>query len=158
MSLEHLITDRTSADVARWRKLHDKGFAAMNDAERAEWLGFMKGRYTAEDMNRVESAVEALVSEFLRMGYNNPNLVTKTSWGPEECPSVEDIERYFSNVEKLKSMIAVKRDTPTVPSVAEKLDYRRANDLEKVLLSVEHSLTAIPRAWYYAGEINSGEV
>ena len=39
MAIENLITDRTSDDVARWRNLHDKGFASMNKAEQAEWVG-----------------------------------------------------------------------------------------------------------------------
>ena len=36
--LESLITNRTAADVARWRALRDKGFDAMSADEKAEWL------------------------------------------------------------------------------------------------------------------------
>lgn len=154
----NLITDRTSADVARWRELHDKGFAAMNEAERSEWLGFMKGRYTSEDMNRVESAVASILSAFEELGYPYPSLTVKTSWAREDCPTVSDIERYFSNVAKLREAIAVPADTPTAPTVKTKLDYRRANDLEKILVTVNSSLTNIPKAWYYAEDIFSGEV
>lgn len=158
MNMEHLITDRTASDVERWRELHDKGFAAMNSAERAEWLGYMKGRYTSEDMNRVESAVESIQRAFAEFGYPYPSLTIKTSWERSECPTVEDIERYFSNVAKMREAIPVSKDTPKAPTVNTKLDYRKANDLEKILVAVAGSITNMPKAWYYAGDIISGEV
>ena len=56
----NLITDRTAADVVRWKTLHDKGWEAMSAEEQSEWLGGMKGSYNYTDMNRVESAVKEL--------------------------------------------------------------------------------------------------
>lgn len=157
-NIPELITDRTLTDVERWRELRDKGFAAMNEAERAEWLGFMKGRYTSEDMNRVEIAVEMLVEALMGLGYPYPHLVTKTDWTREDCPTVDDFNRYFSNVEKLREAIAVPKNTPNTPTVGTKLDYRRANDLEKILIAIDGSITNLPKAWYYAEDIFSGEV
>ena len=38
-----LITDRTTADVARVHELAVKGYAGMTAAELAEWLGGVEG-------------------------------------------------------------------------------------------------------------------
>ena len=158
MSMEHLITDRTSADVERWRTLHDKGWSAMNEAERAEWLAEMKGRYTYTDLNRVESAV-AVVSERIReLGYEHPRLTVKTNWTRSDCPTKDDMDRYFGNVAALRGAVAVLPGTPATPTTKGKLDYQMANDLEKILVNVDEVATKIQRAWCYAGDIYFGEV
>ena len=51
--LESLITNRSAADVARWRALRDKGFDAMSADEKAEWLAGMRGAFNAADRNRI---------------------------------------------------------------------------------------------------------
>ena len=51
-----LITDRTTADVARVHELAVKGYAA----ELAEWLAGMKGAYNDVDLNRVGTALNYL--------------------------------------------------------------------------------------------------
>ena len=68
---EEYVTDRTSADVERWRALRNKGWANMTDDERQEWMGVIvptpaasKGMYTYRDLNRVETAVEKTESSF----------------------------------------------------------------------------------------------
>ena len=158
MSMEHLITDRTSADVERWRTLHDKGWAAMTADERTEWLGEMKGRYTHTDMNRVESAV-AVVSERLReLGYLHPHLSVKTDWSGSGLPTRVDIDRYFGNVAALRSSIAVLPGTPAAPTTKNKLNHQTANDLEKILVNIDDVATKIQRSWCYAGDISLGEV
>ena len=71
-----LITDRTKADVERWKTLRDKGWNGMTEAERNEWLGVIvpkpsasKGMYTHRDMNRVESAVKQISERMRELGY-----------------------------------------------------------------------------------------
>lgn len=55
-----LITDRTTADVARVHELAVKGYAGMTAAELAEWLAGMKGAYNDVDLNRVGTALNYL--------------------------------------------------------------------------------------------------
>lgn len=152
-----LITDRSAADVARWKELRDKGFAAMSESEKAEWLGDMKGCYGTSDMNRVEAAVRLLAEQISDLGYlYSPSV--KTNWLRHELPTRADFERYFGNVEGLRDAIPVFPSTPSAPSIYIKLNYRRANDLEQILLDVERIASNIPKTWHYAGEINAGEV
>ena len=154
----NLITDRTSADVERWKTLRDKGWNRMSAAEQAEWLGEMKGRYDHRDLNRVEQAV-SLVSDMIReMGYVHPRLTVKTDWTREDIPNREDWTRYFSNVATLREAITVLHTTPGVPSMNDRLNHDRANALEQILVDIEDVVTRIQKSWYYTGEIYLGEV
>ena len=153
-----MIIDRTKQDVARWRELHDKGWDAMTAAERTEWLGEMKGRYNHTDMNRVESAVEALSARFVEEGYLASPLTVKTDWNRWSCPTLTDMERYLGNIERLRKLVPVYPTTPVTPTVKQKLDYNLANDIEKILVDLDDILTKIPQSVYRAGEIYSGEV
>ena len=153
----NLITDRTAADVARWQELRDKGFAAMTEAEKTEWLGAMKGCYGHTDMNRVEGAVALLAGKISALGYlYSPSV--KMNWTKEDVPTRADFERYFGNVEGLRNAIPVLATTPSAPTVYSKLSYRTANDLEKILLDVNLIASNVTKAWHYAGELYTGEV
>ena len=153
-----MIIDRTEQDVARWRELHDKGWAAMTAAEQTEWMGEMKGRYSYTDMNRVERAVAALSARFVEGGYLTSPLSTKTNWNAWSVPTRADMQRYLGNVATLRGLVPVYPGTPAVPTINQRLNYERANDIEKILVDLDDILTKIPQSWFYAGEIHSGEV
>jgi hypothetical protein len=153
-----LITDRTRADVERWRVLHDKGWGAMTASEKTEWSGEMKGRYSYTDMNRVESAVATLANQFVEKGYLTTPLSTKTDWNLWSVPTKTDMQRYLGNVATLRSLVTVYPTTPEVPTVNQRLDYQRANDIEQILTDIYDILEKTPQSWYYSGEIHSGEV
>ena len=154
----NLIVDRTLQDVNRWKALHKKGWTAMNDAERAEWLSAMKGCYGVVDMNRVESAVEALSKRLKEMGYTHPPLTTKTNWSASDVPTKADFDRYFNNVEALRQVIALSASVPETPTTKVKMDFQRANDLEEILLNIDKATTNLQKSWYFAGDIFAGEV
>ena len=153
----NLITNRTAEDVARWKALHDKGWAAMTAAERTEWSNGMKGAYKHTDLNRVESAVQELMTRFQSMG-STISLTVKTDWTRTGWPTKADMDRYFGNVEALRQETGVSLNAPATPTTARKFDYQKANDLEKILLAVESWLDAKGNSWYYTGELKSGEV
>lgn len=153
-----MITDRTKQDVARWKELHDKGWLAMTDAERKEWSGEMKGRYAATDMNRVENAVGVLSAQMVELGYLDAPLTVRTNWNMWSVPTRQDMVRYLENVATLRGLMPLYADTPEAPTINQKFNYERANDLEQILLDVDRMITSIPQSWFYAGEIMSGEV
>lgn len=153
-----LITDRTQRDVNRWAELKAKGLAAMNEAEKAEWLGLMKGCYNYSDMNRVEEAVAEISERMHEMGYPHEELTTKTDWNYWSVPTRTDMIRYFGNVATIRAAIPVYGTTPATPTINNRFNYRRANDLEKILVDVDEILTNIPKAMHCAGEVFSGEV
>lgn len=153
-----MITDRTYNDVARWKELHDKGWAAMTAAERSEWMGDMKGRYSYSDMNRVESAVEELSKWLYEAKYLKAPLTVKTDWNLWSVPTRSDMTRYLGNISVLREAVAVYPTTPMAPTVDQRLTYDRANDIEQILVDLYEISTNIRKAWLRSGEIYSGEV
>lgn len=152
-----LITDRTAADVQRWRMLRDKGWAAMTERERSEWLSPMKGAYNCTDMNRVESAVAFLVERLQEAGYPL-QLTTKTNWTASDAPTRGDMERYLGNVEKIRNTIVVSSTTPDAPSIDEIFDFEKANNIERILLDVNSAIERLDMSFWRAGELYAGEV
>jgi hypothetical protein len=152
------VYDRTEEDVLRWRELHDKGWIDMNESEREEWLGFMKGRYSHEDLNRVESNVEALSIVIRGLGYTHPEISIKADWTNRDEFSITDAERYLNNIRILRNSIAVPNNTPRTPNIADKFDYVLANNIEKILANIETVTLNLQNAWYHNSDIISGEV
>jgi hypothetical protein len=152
------VYDRTKEDVLRWRELHDKGWLAMTEDERNEWSGYMKGRYTVVDLNRVESAVAVLAKLLSDLGYVDSNIIVKTDWTNQDEFLYADVERYLTNVETLRSSISVFRNTPRTPLVTEKFNYVTANNLEKILYDVDTATSNLQKAWCCSGEVVLGEV
>ena len=160
-----LVFDRTNSDVERWRELRDKGWDGMTENERREWIGEIiplpaasKGMYTHNDLNRVESTVEQLVALFRDLGYKVPDMYVKTDWTYEDDIRQRDMNRYLTNIEILRKILRVFRDTPRTPTVYERFDYMTANNIEKILYDLLNILENIRSTQVYSGEIVSGEV
>lgn len=153
----NLITDRTAADVARWKTLHDKGWEAMTAEEQAEWVADMKGSYNYTDMNRVESAVKELEDRFLQKGIRL-SLTTKTDWTRTDWPTKSDMNRYYRNVAAIRGAVAVNLNTPAAPTTGTLLNYIKANDIEKILLAVDTWLNRTDAIQMYSGDLYLGEV
>ena len=86
--LDTLITDRTQADVTRWKTLHDKGWSRMSPEEKVEWSSGLKGTYNATDLNRVTAAMEELDQQFRQYGYS-------TGYQRIEIPHIVHTDIFF---------------------------------------------------------------
>lgn len=114
--LESLITDRTAADVTRWRTLRDKGLAAMSEAEKAEWLAGMRGAFNAADRNRITEAMVYLKDLYERNGQQTaytPIYITHadgstdTKWRIDDIPTdaqltlmIRNLQSFWAAVER----------------------------------------------------------
>ena len=105
--LESLITNRTAADVARWRALRDKGFDAMSADEKAEWLAGMRGAFNAADRNRITKAMVYLKGLYEQYGrqvtYTPVNIThkdgtTDTTWRMDDIPTDEQLTLIVKNL------------------------------------------------------------
>ena len=157
MSLEHLITDRTSQDVDRVRILSEKAWQDMTAEERAEWLPPMKGAYNYTDLNRVEEAVAYVAGRLKGLGYLSFVPDART-WSAHDIPTESDLFRYFGNVAMLRRAVAVWASTPEAPSSINVFGVNEANALEQILVDVDLVLTRISQAWFYSGDLYSAEV
>ena len=155
--LRGLITDRTAYDVYRWKELRDKGWQAMTDDEKAEWLSAVKGAYNYTDFNRVEGAVAIVAHRLTEAGYIfRP--VTKSDWKVTDLPTKADMDRYFGNVAELREKIQVLPTTPKAPTTKTKFTHDGANNLEQIIFDVGNLTEKMHEAWHYAGDLICGEV
>lgn len=152
-----LITDRTQADVDRVSSLAQKGYAAMTDDEKTEWNAGLKGAYNATDLNRVGSAVNYVAGRLNTQGYS-VTVAPKIDWTVTDIPEPAQLTAYLADVATIRAALAVYADTPEAPADMEKLTYAEANDIERILLDVDALITNMMAAWYYTGELYSGEV
>ena len=156
--LLNLITDRTQADVERVRYLSRRiNAGTATAAELEEYGGAMKGSYNAEDLNRVGAAVEYVANRLREYGYA-VTVAPKTDWHEGEDTPAAVLETYRGNVAALRAVLPVGKTTPQTPNSMERLTFQKANDLEQILLDVDRLITNITLAWFYAGEVFSGEV
>lgn len=159
MSLDdfNLITDRTQADVERYAELQAKGLRGMTEEEKSEWETSLKGAYNHSDMNRVESAVEYVANRLTEAGYVVLPVVKK-NWTESDKPTLNDIKRYMKNIEDVRAALTTFSTTPEAPTTKKRLTYQMANDMEQILKDVDDLITRMANAYFYSGDLYSGEV
>lgn len=155
--IDTLITDRTQADVDRVLELSAKGWAGMSAEEQAEWSAGLKGAYNAGDLNRVQEAMEYLAGAFESYGYA-VTLQPVPTWSVGEIPTEEQMAAYLANVTALRAVLDMPSTTPAVPADMALLTYIEANNIEQILADINQLLANAAAAWYYSGDLFSGEV
>lgn len=153
----NLITDRTQADVDAVRALAAKGWAAMTDTEKAAWMAGLKGAYNAADLNRVGAAVLYIAGRLADAGYHTP-VAPKQDWQMQDIPTLAQMQRYLVDIGTIRAALAVMPSTPEAPASMAGLTYTDANDIEQILLDVDALITKLISAYYYCGEVYTGEV
>jgi hypothetical protein len=144
----NLITNRTQADVDRVKVLAAKGKAGTWTAqEQAEWLAGMKGAYNYTDWNRVEKAVAEIA---VMLGVQ---LSTVTTWNTQRIPTAADTVRYLANIRTLRTICQGLTNTPATPESMQRMTYKTANDIEKILADIE----TVIYSWTRCGELYCGE-
>lgn len=159
----NLITDRTEMDYKAALELSKIPWRKMNEGQKAQWRGTMRGRYAAMDLNRVEEAVEALAMKMVeipaeideeanaigvdwdrgQLPYDPEeeiNLTVKTDWTAADMMSFEERERYMKNVAFFRDIFAP--DAP-LPFSLDYLTLEGANEIEAVLLAADNALESL---------------
>lgn len=156
----NLITDRTAADVAAFVHLRDKGWDNMTDAEREQWTAGMKGAYNASDLNRVCNALNYMRDILVDAGYlSGREFFLKADWTTGEVITAQFFSEYISAVETVRGALAQFSTTPQTPADVGSLDYKDANDIEKILIDmydISQLLTQTKNI--YCGELYGGEI
>ena len=153
----NLITDRTQEDVDRYVELKSKYLHGMTAEERAEWETFLKGAYNYTDMNRVESAVEYVANRLTEAGYGVIPVVKK-NWSKTDKPTLTDLKRYMKNISDIRSALATFETTPEAPTTEKRLSFQTANAMEQILTDVDDLISRMMSAYFYSGDLYSGEV
>lgn len=157
--LDNLITDRTAADVQKWRSLRDKGINGMTAAERAEWDRGMKGAYNYTDLNRVCNALNFVRDRLIDAGYLLGNeFILKTDWDGSDVPTTADFSMYIKAVNVIRGAIARSNQTPQQIIDIGSIDYQMANDIEKIIVDTDYRINNMQANPKYCGELYSGEI
>lgn len=78
-------------------------------------------------------------------------------WYESDIPTVDLMAQYIANVTALRGVLTVWEDTPTVPADMTGLTQSEANDIETILGVIETLINNMAAAWFYSGDIYSGE-
>lgn len=161
-----LITDRTAADLSNLKELRTKIMNRTATADEwTEWLADMKAAYNYTDLNRVNTAMDTIVTalnaapatleayiasigvapdEFWDLGYTYPiSITTKTNWTNTDNVQETDMDTYINNVSTLHDAIELPSGTPSVPSSMNALTYMGANAIENILETVYSALAEL---------------
>lgn len=126
-NLDPLITDRTSQDVAQRTQ---------------------KGFYNVSDVTRVNSYIEYL-SDVLDL-----NLTVK-NFSLGQILTREDFDDILDNVNTIRAAWYVSHETPQTP-IAVNWDYTKANNLEKILYSLDEFYQSVSIDKIYSGTFRAG--
>lgn len=126
-NLEPLVTDRTSQDVATRTQ---------------------KGFYNVSDVARINSYIEYL-SDVLEL-----NLTVK-EFSLGQVLTREDFNDILDNVNTIRAAWYVSHETPPTP-IAVNWDYIKANNLEKILLSLDEFYQSSQIDKIYSGTFRAG--
>lgn len=124
------VTDRTMKDVERAGSLHKKGWKALSQEERLEWLSGLKGALNISDLERLENNIE-LLSGLLGLDLN-------TCLGNiPEIPDSSYFTQLLSNIGIIREAYCIHDSTPKTPQMPFN-DYSKMNDAESILSDVYH--------------------
>ena len=113
--------------------------------------------YNAADLNRVGNAVQYIARRIAKQGYAI-TVRPKTDWTEADIPTPAQMQRYLADISTIRAALAVMPTTPEVPASMAGLTYTDANDIEQILLDVDALITKLISAYYYSGEVYTGEV
>lgn len=87
-----------------------------------------------------------------------PDRPTPYTWTESDVPTASQMSQYITNINALRETVVVLSTTPATPESMELFDYIRANDIEKILVDINQLIINMAAAWFYSGDLYSGEV
>lgn len=120
-----LITDRTPADVAQKTP---------------------KGFYNASDLNRVGECLKYLAAELQKYGYS-VSVTARANWTARDAPTIADLDALLADVGAVRAALPMPENTPEPPETGRFLSWKRANDIETILFTVETVILQIVRSF-----------
>lgn len=84
-------------------------------------------------------------------------LTTKLDWTYTDFFTVADGTRYLNNIKAVRQALNVLSTTPQVPATMSKLTYKKANDIEQILVDIEQLVVSMENYFVYSGVSNSGQ-
>ena len=80
------------------------------------------------------------------------------TWYEDDVPTATQMARYLQNVAALRSALELPEDTAPVPDSLVGLTLAEANNIESILDMIQGWIINMQAAWFYSGDLYSGEV
>ena len=152
---DDLIYNRTADDVSAARQALDKRRTGGTMSE-AELRSLSRGTYNAADINRVGAAVNEISAELRAMGYIPPADM-KTNWTKTDSLTRSHIINYLSAVEAVRAAFPTSVETPETPTIDRWIDYNTANDIERIVWEVSHTVAGAKAITRVCGTFSAGD-
>lgn len=80
------------------------------------------------------------------------------TWYEEDTPTLAQTQRYIQNVSNLRSVLHLPENTAEPPEDMIDFTITEANNIESILLTIQDWFLRLEQAWFYSGDLYSGEV
>lgn len=152
---ETLIFDRTADEVAAVADLLNKRRTGETLTD-AELRTLSRGTYNAIDVNRVSAAVNEISDALREMGYIPPSAL-KADWTTADSFTRSYIVTYLAAVAAVRAAFPASESTPEAPDITRWIDYEAANDIERLLWEVSHTIEGAKAIMRVSGSFTAGD-
>ena len=115
-----------------------------------------KGYHNISDLNRVEEWCRYLADLLTSYNYR-VDIATKTNWQLTDMRTVAEMERIRKNIETLRKTYCNIPRNLLVPSNLSPINITKANDIEKVLWSIDIIFSSMENNFIKSGVSRSGQ-
>lgn len=102
------------------------------------------------------SNLKTQVTKTVEVVTATPDTRDRYTWFEDDIPTPSQMTQYLANVAAIRA--AITADTPATPESMANLTYTEANDIEQILIDIDDALTRAAAAWFYSGDLFSGEI
>ena len=141
VNMPNIVKDRTLADVQKVKELLAKKYQNMTATEQARWNGYMKGRFTYQDMNRLCSYLNYARtiydnSYYKRTGTHPSTTSLPTNWTITDTPYSS---AFNSIISVLNSYLTATRIYDNISLTS--FDYANFNKIEENVEKLDSYVT-----------------
>lgn len=151
-----LVFDRTEQDVsnalairAKYQMIGDWTGLTADETEQLE-----RGMYTTVTLNRVAAKVVELASALKESGYDvAADIPTYTV---NDTFTRSHVVNYLAAVAAIRAAFPAGDETPEAPDISRWIDYEAANDIERLLYEVSHTIEGAKAIMRVSGSFTAG--
>ena len=113
------------------------------------------GYYGADDLNRVEQAMTYLQDRLVGCGFDIS--VSPTVWSDSNLPKPQDVNHLLHDLNTIRDALAFP-GMPILPDGKRPFTAAEANEIERMLMTVDQTVSTIINSYWCAGEAVAGDV
>ena len=144
-----MIYDRTETDIHEAKRLIQKGYSNLSQAEKQKWDSGLKGCFNASDMNRIMGAIKAVADEI------GVTMSAVKVFVDGDIPREADYDDMLERLAEISGLY-IYPTTPEIPS-APINTYGKVNAVEQIIHDVDDVYVKVMSNVTRSGELYAGE-